>query len=101
MKQQEIKYKDIKDLGFTEEIQKDSVYFDEYGYHYAIISLDLTKLISLDWEKETRLCKMIRIDSDGNIIQEKKIIDLEDLKSTIKFFLNSKDINQTDYLNAC
>ena len=90
MNQKEINYSDIKALGFTEEFAHDQVYFNQYGYEYAIIQKKLTKKIYLDWEKETRLCRMVRQDDECNILGTFKIEDLDQLKSIINFFIPSE-----------
>ena len=88
MKQEKINYKDIIDLGFEEVEFSDSVYEAVYGYPYCLITKHLTKKIYLDWEKDTRRCKMIRIDSakTGNIMAETPIMNLEQVKTLIDFF---------------
>lgn len=88
MEQEKIKYSEVIDLGFTEEVQSDNVYFNEYGFDYCIITKDLTKNIYLDWAKETQLCKMVRIDSPKhcNIKAELPIRNLDHLKEIINFF---------------
>ena len=91
MEQERIKYKDVMSLGFKEEFCSDSVYFDEFGYEYAIVTLKLTKRISLDWEKETGFCRMLRCDKEGTILNERKIADVEDLRDVVDFFLNKKE----------
>ena len=93
MKQEKIHYDKIMALGFTEEICSDDVYYRQNGYKYAIVSKDLTKTISLDWDKETKLCRLIRIDSPktGNIQAELQIMNLQHLKDLINFFSNEKE----------
>lgn len=87
MKQQEIDYKDIIRLGFTEnEDTNDKVYFNKYGFEYVIITKQLTKDIYIDWPKETRLCEMVRTDSEGYIESTMPIRDLEHLEVLIDFF---------------
>ena len=98
MEQEKINYDKIMALGFTEEITCDSVYEAINGYPYCIITKKLTKTIYLDWEKDTKLCKMFRIDSpqNGNIQAKLPIINLQHLKQIISFF--SKEKEQTfDY----
>ena len=73
-------------LGFTESIENDSVYFDQYGFKYAIVELKLNKKLYLDWEKETQLCSLIRLDKYGSIKARKVVSSLEELKEIIKFF---------------
>jgi hypothetical protein len=43
MKHEQINYKDVMDLGFTEDYQSDSVYEAKYGFAWSIITLKLTK----------------------------------------------------------
>lgn len=82
----EINYKTIMDLGFEEEFCSDSVYFDEYGFEYSIISLKLAKHIYLEWSKESRTCEIMRIDKDYNVIRRKKISGEKELKEIVDFF---------------
>ncbi len=88
MEQEKIEYSEIMALGFTEDMQSDRVYLDEYGFDYCIITKDLTKKIYLEWAKETQLCKMARIDSPKhcNIKAEMLIRNLEHLKEIVNFF---------------
>jgi hypothetical protein len=90
MKQEKISYKEIIKLGFTQEAVNDTVYFNEFGFDYAIIELKLTSKIFINWAKETQLCKMYRIDkkSKGNVLSRKCITSLKELKEIIKFFKN-------------
>ena len=93
MEQEKIKYSEIMGLGFTEEPQFDKVYFNEYGFEYCIITKELTKKIYLDWEKETQLCKMVRLSDPkkGCIGAEMPIKNLEHAKEMIEFFLGKTD----------
>jgi hypothetical protein len=86
MKQEQIRYGDIIELGFKEEFCNDTVYEYKYGFQYVIITLNLTKRIFIDWEKETRLCEMVRLDKDHNVKARKPIMNLEELKEIIEFF---------------
>lgn len=89
MNQEKIKYRDIIGLGFTEEMQNDTVYKSIYGYPYTIITKDLTQNIYLDWAKETQLCKLVRIDNpeDCNVMAEMPIRNLKHLEEIIWFFV--------------
>ena len=93
MEQVKIDYDKIMDLGFTEDIQSDSIYEAQHGYAYCIITKNLTKKIYLDWEKETKLCKMVRLSSPktGYIGAELPIKNLEHLKEMINFFSDEKE----------
>tara|TARA_R110002124_G_scaffold283449_1_gene459464 strand:- start:2079 stop:2354 length:276 start_codon:yes stop_codon:yes gene_type:complete len=88
MKQEKINYRDIIDLGFKEEEVSDNVYFREHGFAYSIITKNITKRIYLDWEKETKLCKIVRIDSPKtcNIMAEIPIMNIKQIKNIISFF---------------
>ncbi|MFW6272297.1 MAG: hypothetical protein ACOC2U_00770 [bacterium] len=90
---EKINYRDIMNLGFTEQIEDDRVYFDQYGFDYAIINLNLTENIYLDWEKETKLCWIVRIDGNEecNIIKKRPVKNLKQLKEIVDFFLGEKD----------
>lgn len=93
---EEIRYIDIMELGFTEDKSPiDEVYYNEYGFKYRIYQKALTDTIYLDWQKETRLCKLIRVDSPetGNIKGVIDIQDLNHLKRVIRFFTDTPDFN--------
>lgn len=101
MEQEKINYDEIMALGFTEDIQIDSVYEAKNGYSYCIITKQLTKKIYLDWQKDTKLCKMVRLSKPktGDIGAELLIKNLDHLKEMISFFYNEKE--QTfDYSNC-
>lgn len=93
MKQEKINYDKIMALGFTEEVQSDSVYEAEHGYSYCIINKQLTKKIYLDWQKDTKLCKMVRLSKPktGDIGAELPIKNIEHLKEMISFFSDKKE----------
>lgn len=86
--QNKFKYKTIIELGFTEQIIDDKIYFNQHGFDYSIVQLNLTKRIYLDWTKETKLCKLVRVDSpkNGIIKAEMPIKDIKHLKEIINFF---------------
>lgn len=86
--QQQIRYKDVMDLGFIETKCRDNVFRDDYGYDYKIVELNLTKKISIDWNIETRTCELIRINNnvDCDIRARYPIKNLDELKTIIDFF---------------
>ena len=88
--QKTIRYKDIAELDFAFQEVDDPVYYAEFGCKYEIITLDLTKKISLDYEKDKRTCRLIRTDKRGNIKAEMPIRDLQMLKDIFKFYGGGK-----------
>ena len=75
------------DLGFKESFESDSVFFNEFGYDYTIISKKLHKGIIVYWEKSTQLCELIR-HKKGIVKNRFEIKTLEQLKEIINFFEN-------------
>lgn len=95
MTQEKIEYHEVIALGFTEEVCSDKTYYNQYGYDYCIIQLNLTKKIYIDWAKETQLCELVRIDSPKrcNIKARMPINNLNHLKEIINFFSDQKEQN--------
>lgn len=90
MGQEKIKYSEVMALGFTEEKIEDQVYFDQFGFDYAMIVKPLTEKIYLDWEKETQLAILYRVDNDRNIKAQLPICSLEHMEEIINFFTDKK-----------
>jgi|TARA_B110000908_G_C10151892_1_gene401727 hypothetical protein len=88
MNQEEIEYGDIMALRFSETCGSDKVYEHQYGYAYCIIEKKLTDNVHIEWDKPTRLAKMVRVDhkSTNNIVCELPIRDLEHLQGLISIF---------------
>jgi|AntAceMinimDraft_6_1070360.scaffolds.fasta_scaffold127115_1 hypothetical protein len=88
MEQEKIYYSEIMKLGFTEEIVNDGIYFNRYGFDYAIIEKQLTPHIAINWAKETQICEMYRVGkkSEGDIVACMKINNLQELQEVINFF---------------
>jgi hypothetical protein len=83
--QERIWYKDVIDLGFTEQVERDMVYEEQYGFKYIIIELKLNKHFYIDWAKETGLCELVR-HRKGWIEKKIPIRDLDHLKEIINIF---------------
>lgn len=88
-----IPYHEIMALGFKTTKCHDEVYFREYGYAYEIIECELTKKLSLVWSKETQICDLIRIDNkkEGNIMKQRTVRGLSELKQIIDFFTDTNE----------
>lgn len=81
----EIKYKDIQRLKFHEQVEQDSVYEEEYGIPYKIITLQLRRGISVDWNQLTRKCTIDKFDKDsGKILFTYNVSSLEELEALIE-----------------
>jgi len=92
MEQKKIKYCDVMALKFKTEVSPDSVYFDEFGYEYEIITKQLTKTIYIDWAKETQLAEMVRgCKKQKDVLNKMPIKDLDHLKQMINFFTKKKE----------
>lgn len=83
-----IEYCEIIALGFNIEECNDSVYFNQYGFQYCIITLPLTKTIYIEWAKETQLAEIVVLKSkkSGDIIKSIPIRNLQHLKDVIECF---------------
>ena len=91
MAQESINYIDVMALGFSEQIEDDEVYFEEHGFDYVIIQKKLTSLIYLDWDKATRLCDLIRIDTSSAVLGRMPVRNLDAAIDLIKFFTNKEE----------
>ena len=91
MAQNKIDYKTVIDLGFEREDQTDSVFYNEHGFNWFIVTKKLlSKKIKLDWDCNTRTVTLKRIDKNHNIVGSLDIESLEELKNIIDFFTNKK-----------
>jgi len=88
-KKDTIWYKDVIDLGFTEEESYDVVYETHYGYKYVIIELEFDNGICFIYEKENpNQVRLLRVDSEETIISEMLITKFSELERWINFFKN-------------
>lgn len=89
-KQEEIKFKDIMDLGFKEEFVHDQVFYEQYGFVYSIVKIQLTDVIQIYWSKTDRTCQLTRIDNpeDGNVKRRANLKNLDEVKDLINFFID-------------
>tara|TARA_R110001606_G_scaffold73929_2_gene170903 strand:+ start:148 stop:456 length:309 start_codon:yes stop_codon:yes gene_type:complete len=81
-----LNYSEIMALGFTEEIAPDNIYQNDYGYDYAIITLQLKKRISLCYSKDQRVVTMYYCDKEGFILAEFLITSIKAVTSIIEFY---------------
>lgn len=87
-KQEQINYADVMELGFCDEQVNDSVHMKMYGYPASNNYLELTDTIYVDWDKVTRLCKIVRVNNpkDCTVIKQIPVINLNQLKLIINFY---------------
>jgi hypothetical protein len=87
-KKDKIWYRDVMGLGFKEEIVDDSVYMDQYGVPYVIISKKLSKKVCLEWDMFSMSCDLIRVDDKKscNVVHRSKITTLACLVGVLKIF---------------
>ena len=78
-------YKEIIDLGFTESVQNDQVYFNEFGYHYSIIELTLTDELAINWYKNSQTQEIFYLNKEQTVLNKRLLSDKE-LLSIIDFF---------------
>ena len=96
--QKEIDYSEIIELGFKEEFANDNIFFNQYGYKYSIITLEIEGGYYFDWDKTTRKAKLVSIDDEHNILSEMPIKDLKHLKELLYFFLPHLKSSEEDYM---
>lgn len=66
-------YKDLMQNGFVREDCNDQVFFDQYGFQYFILSKQLNKHWSFDWDVNTNKLRLIKVDESQSIILEKYV----------------------------
>ena len=76
----------ISDLGFKFQKASDIVYKEYYGIDYWIVSKELTKKISIQYETETGMAMLLKCDKEGTIKARMKIRDIDHMNEIIKFF---------------
>lgn len=86
MAQEKFKYKTVIDLGFVREDIGDSVFYDQYGFRYFIVTKKLDEKINLDWDCNTRMVTMIRSNKSETIVGKMYVETLNELKCIISFF---------------
>ncbi|MDA3854967.1 MAG: hypothetical protein PF569_01815 [Candidatus Woesearchaeota archaeon] len=81
-----IRYKTIKELNFSEQLEEDTVFEEEYGYPYKIFEKKLMKNLYIDWDQTTRECTLLRTKK-GKIRKETPILNEKELIDIVNFFL--------------
>lgn len=83
-------YKTVKDLGFERVELDDNVFFNQHGYKYFFMKLELSNGIRFEWDCETRRIELIRISDNMDILGRLTIKNSEELNMFIDFFKRAK-----------
>jgi len=85
IKQDQIDYSVVNNLGFKTQVEHDSVFKDEYGFDYRIVSLELGKY-EFDWDCVNRTVMLYKSeDCKGEEIELIYLIkDVDELNMMIK-----------------
>jgi hypothetical protein len=88
MKQQEIFFQEVVDLGFKVTREDDEKVYSETGGKYIYACLKLTKKVDIYWNNISMNCEIIRIDNRDNesVLNRRVISDFKILKSIVSFF---------------
>lgn len=80
-------YKDLINLGFKRTEAKDEVWFNQYGYGYFFLELNLNKNISMVWQPdEPNEVIVNRCDKEGFIQSSIVLHDLHQVKALVNLF---------------
>lgn len=85
-----ITYKQAIDLGFKRQDQHDSVFFDDNGYDWFLVTMKLAKRVELDWDCQTHDVTMYRYDRDANVKGMIPLENIESVKEMIDFYKKTK-----------
>jgi hypothetical protein len=85
-----IDYRSVMNLGFVREEGSDPIFFEKNGYDWFLVRKKIDKKIIAEWDCETKLVRIIRINNSQNILAEMPIQNLEHLKNIIMFFSKKK-----------
>jgi hypothetical protein len=99
MTKEKINYKDIIALGFKRQDENDSVFYDENGYDWFIVTKRISKSFYMNWDCETHFVELIR-EKKGDILNRIDLINLDAVKGMIDFFTktNSKKGEDNNYI---
>jgi hypothetical protein len=64
-------YQDLIQNGFVRINCEDSVFFDQYGFHYFILSKQLNQHWSFDWDVNTQKLRLLKVDESQSITYSK------------------------------
>ena len=81
-----IRYKDVIDLGFKRQDTHDSVFFDDNGYVWFLVTKKLSKRRYLDWDCETHAVTLYKEDKDHNTDAVKTMYTIEEVRVAMLLF---------------
>jgi len=88
---QDIWYQDVIDLGFKVLPQNDSVFEEQYGYPYAIISKKLCKGFVADWNQHTHVVSVQHLNKELDILGTMATDNYDSLLILLEFFNKEKN----------
>ena len=90
MKQEEVDYQAVIDLGFKVGYMDDEVHQKQYGYDDFWVNLKINKRFEVSWCNKTRFLEMQRMkkdrDNEGSIEERIPLENLADLKRILFIF---------------
>jgi len=105
MTQEPIKYKDVMALGFEHKDEpNDRIFREQRGYDYFIVTKELNKTIIetkygprwqeiiAEWDIEDRTVRIIRCVGEGDVISEKLVRDLDELRAIVHFYTSTENV---------
>ena len=98
----QISYCDVIKLGFKRDQPIiDSIFFNEYGYNWFLVTLKINNSIYFDWDCNTRTVKMLRVDKEQTILGQIEVQDLKHLVELLTFFGKIDQQKHIDIINKC
>lgn len=94
-----VPYSTVKALGFKEQEVEDQVYFNQFGYPYKIITLDLQPCVYVQWHQDTQRCELVRLkDYEEGEILIRTELSAEAFCDVMNYFSTGKRLVQ---FNPC
>lgn len=81
-----IRYKDVIDLGFKRQDEHDSVFFDDNGYDWFIVTKKVFKRMYLDWDCEEHTVTLYHEDKDHNVEPIETMCTIEEVRKILRIF---------------
>jgi len=89
-------YKYLMDAGFRRHESEDSIFFNEFGYNYFIVSKEINDHVMIEWDIHTQQLELTLYDNDVPL-RKTKIQTLDEFKLMMimcKDILNIKSLQE-------